>query len=343
MRAPRAARAFRQRKHTAPCDAELGPVTWPDSCESLLSAGRRSSSEGNARRIHSCRGWRKSNVANKSSQTGKAGERHNAAFVVGSVLGGVIGAAATLWKAPQTGDELRHKLTSGGSGDEPRSGRVVSSVRTGSGRVLSNARLGLDRVARTGSTTARTSTSESTTTAPLSSKVLSFVERAAAPIVGVKLGQTANGSGPAAGETSGRVTPIRGAATTTTTETERPAGNAVGDHDVPHHATFGTYSGRSTAGTSSGAAAATSTGTPAGETDRLGASTIDRTENLGPATPSPASTDIPEGVPGHVPTTDELVTPTTPFVPEPNTAQQLPRTSKAFPDTGDIDNDTKNA
>ncbi|MDQ3542004.1 MAG: YtxH domain-containing protein [Chloroflexota bacterium] len=279
-------------------------------------------------------------MANKSSQTGKAGERHNAAFVVGSVLGGVIGAAATLWKAPQTGDELRHKLTSGGSGDEPRSGRVVSSVRTGSGRVLSNARLGLDRVARTGSTTARTSTSESTTTAPLSSKVLSFVERAAAPIVGVKLGQTANGSGPAASGTSDRITPIRRAATTTaTTSTERPVMDDGGNDHGSDRATLGTYSGRSIAST--GGASSRMTGGAATTTTTT--TTTGQTETSSVATPSPASTDIPEGVPGHVPTTDELVTPTTPFVPEPNTAQQLPRTSKAFPDTGDIDNDTKNA
>lgn len=314
-------------------------MTWPDSCESLLFAGRRSASEGNARRIHSCRGWRKSNVAGKSSQTGKAGERHNAAFVVGSVLGGVIGAAAALWKAPQTGDELRHRLTSGGgSGDEPRSGRVVSSVRTGSGRVLSNARLGLDRVARTGSTTARTSTSDSTATAtaPLSSKVLSFVERAAAPIVGVKLGQTANGSGPAANGTSDRITPIRRAATTTaTTGTERPVMDDGGNDHGSDRATFGTYSGRSTAST--GGASSQMMGGAAKTT------TTGQTETSSVATPSPASTDIPEGVPGHVPSTDELVTPTTPFVPEPNTAQQSPRTSKAFPDTGDIDNDTENA
>lgn len=283
----------------------------------------------------------KSGKAGTARQADTAGERHNAAFVVGSVLGGVIGAAAALWKAPQTGEEFRRSLTSGGGrGDEARSARVVSGLRTRSGPALSGVKTRLDRLPGIGSTPTRSaSTSASTSAAPFSNRVLSFVEKAAAPIVGVKLGQTANGSGPAAGETSGKVTPIRGAATTTTTETERPAGNAEGDHDVPDHATFGTYSGRSTAGTSSGEAAATSTGTSAGETDRLAGSTIDRTENLDPATPSPASTEIPEGVPGHVPTTEELVTPTTPFVPEPNAPRQSSGTPRAFPET-DVTNRT---
>lgn len=278
-------------------------------------------------------------------RAGKPAERHNAAFVVGSVLGGVIGAAAALLKAPQTGDELRQRLTSSG-GDEPRTRRVVSGVRTGSGQILSTARSGLDRVPRRGSITTGTSTSGSTSSrsASFSNRVLSFVERTAAPIVGVKLGQTANGSGPAAGVTPGQITPIRiadAATTTTATAPERP----MGDEETPvnDRATFGTYSGRSTAAPadSSSGASAREMGDSVPTTTTTSAF-AEHTEPSGVSTPSPASPDIPEGVPGHVPTTDELVTPTTPFIPEPNTAQQAPRTSKAFPDTSDTDNTTDN-
>lgn len=269
--------------------------------------------------------------AGKPGPTGKAGERHNAAFVVGSVLGGVVGAAAALWKAPQTGDDLRHRLTSGG-GDKARSGRVVSGVRTGSGRVLGSARSGWGRVAGTGSTAAETSSSGSTTTVStgqFSNRMLSLVEKAAAPIVGVKLGRTANGSGPAASGTPVRITPIR-SAETTPSATEPP----VRDEGSRDRVTFGTYSGRSTAASSpTGGGAASGAATTTGQTETSGA-----------ATPSAASTDIPEGVPGHVPTTDELVTPTTPFVPE-KAAQQAPQTqiSRAFPDTGDTNEGTDNA
>lgn len=279
-------------------------------------------------------------------QAGKAAQRHNSAFVVGSVLGGVIGAAAALLKAPQTGDELRQRLASSG-GDEPRTRRVVSGFRTGSGQFLSTARSGLDRVPRRGSTTTGTSATSgsiSTDAAPFSNRVLSFVERAAAPIVGVKLGQTANGSGPTAEGTPGQITPIRSATsspTTTATDTERP----VGDEGVlvNDRATFGTYSGRSTAAPADSSGNASSRETGDSVTTTTTTSTFaEHTEPSGVSTPSPASPEIPEGVPGHVPTTDELVTPTTPFIPEPNTAQQVPRTSKAFPDTSDTENATEN-
>ncbi len=76
-----------------------------------------------------------------------ARNRHNAAFVVGSVLGGIAGAAVALWKTPYSGAELRSKLTGGtATGESPR----------------------------------------------YASRMLSSVEQVLAPVVGVKLGKTAN-------------------------------------------------------------------------------------------------------------------------------------------------------
>lgn len=40
-----------------------------------------------------------------------AGKRHTAAFIVGTVAGGLVGAATALWKTPHTGDELRAAIT----------------------------------------------------------------------------------------------------------------------------------------------------------------------------------------------------------------------------------------
>jgi gas vesicle protein len=37
---------------------------------------------------------------------------HSAAFVVGSIIGGLVGAVTALWKTPQSGTELRAKLAS---------------------------------------------------------------------------------------------------------------------------------------------------------------------------------------------------------------------------------------
>jgi hypothetical protein len=98
--------------------------------------------------------------------------RHNAAFVVGSVLGAAAGAAAALWKTPYTGEELRAKLT-GAKAQEP--GIVVASPEPGA--------------------TMSTRQGERS----IKDKVLSGVEKTLAPLVGVELGKTANGSGPATG------------------------------------------------------------------------------------------------------------------------------------------------
>jgi gas vesicle protein len=96
-------------------------------------------------------------VANKN--------RHNAAFVVGAVLGGLGGAAAALWKTPYTGAELRRKLT----GATKSSGNVeVREIRATPGQERS-----------------------------FKDKLLSTVEHTLAPVVGVQLGKTANDTGQA--------------------------------------------------------------------------------------------------------------------------------------------------
>jgi gas vesicle protein len=95
--------------------------------------------------------------------------RHNAAFVVGSVLGAVAGAAVALWKTPFTGEELRAKLTGGASHETATGAQTyVASPSTG--------------------TTVREERS-------LKDKVISGVEKTLAPVVGVELGKTANASG----------------------------------------------------------------------------------------------------------------------------------------------------
>jgi hypothetical protein len=98
--------------------------------------------------------------------------RHNAAFVVGSVLGAVAGAAVALWKTPLTGEELRSKLTGAGSQQDTGTQAYRAPVSIGTS---ASARAGEER--------------------SLKDKVLSGVEKTLAPIVGVELGKTANGSG----------------------------------------------------------------------------------------------------------------------------------------------------
>lgn len=105
-------------------------------------------------------------------------QRHNAAFVVGSIVGGLVGAAAALWKTPYTGEELRAKM---GLGD----------THSLEGDTL--------RITPEGEMVNITASTESTTTAgagrSLKDKVLSTVEHTLAPIVGVELGKTANDGG----------------------------------------------------------------------------------------------------------------------------------------------------
>lgn len=86
-------------------------------------------------------------------------QRNTGAFIAGSVLGGIVGAAVALWKTPQSGPQLRASLSGG-----ERHGAVP--YRTQSGDV-------------------------DTAERRFSNPVLGFVERATAPIVGVELGKLA--------------------------------------------------------------------------------------------------------------------------------------------------------
>lgn len=100
--------------------------------------------------------------------------RHRGAFVFGSILGGAVGAVAALWKTPQSGEELRRKL-----GFESE---IAHSVTAAAKRASTSA----SGVAHTAK--------------PLPARALGLVEQVAAPLVGVKLGQTANNSQPGAPE-----------------------------------------------------------------------------------------------------------------------------------------------
>ncbi len=88
-----------------------------------------------------------------------AEQRHNTAFVVGAILGGIAGAAVTLWTTPRSGLELRGQMM--GQGDDYAPGVEPAGGGGSSDTSLSNRALGL-------------------------------VERAAAPLVGMRLGETAN-------------------------------------------------------------------------------------------------------------------------------------------------------
>jgi hypothetical protein len=91
-----------------------------------------------------------------------ASQRNTGAFFAGSVLGGILGAAAVLWTTPKSGPELRGSL---------------QGSRTGAVTYRGDA--------ATGELTATEGERR------FSNPVLSFVEKAAAPIVGVELGKLA--------------------------------------------------------------------------------------------------------------------------------------------------------
>ena len=97
--------------------------------------------------------------------SGSSKKRHNAAFVVGSIFGGLAGAAAALWKTPYSGAELRAKLTGGGKTANGSSTEGTAVVMATGQREHGQSFKG---------------------------KVLSTVENKLAPIVGVQLGKTAN-------------------------------------------------------------------------------------------------------------------------------------------------------
>ncbi len=127
-----------------------------------------------------------------------AKDRHRGAFVIGSIVGGAVGAVAALWKTPQSGEELRRKL-----GFESEVAHSVTSAAKQTSATAAHAA----HAAR-----------------PLPSKALGLVEQAVAPLVGVKLGHTANHSQPT-GPTAQSVIDPLGAA-----DADRPGPNVTRAH-----------------------------------------------------------------------------------------------------------------
>lgn len=97
----------------------------------------------------------------------------NKMWIAGAVLGAVAGAAYALWKTPMSGQELRGKLASG-----PVAQR--------------------DDV-----------TTDQTHTPGTADKILSKVEQTLAPLVGVELGKTANGTAPSNGAVTDPIEPVK--------------------------------------------------------------------------------------------------------------------------------------
>ena len=64
---------------------------------------------------------------------------HSTAFVVGSLLGGFVAAVATLWKTPQSGSDLRAKISSTiGSGGGTKSLEFGTAPASGAVRGTHN-------------------------------------------------------------------------------------------------------------------------------------------------------------------------------------------------------------
>lgn len=139
-------------------------MTWED--EHVASKKRRK--EAIVSVSASARAQKAPKRSGKTRKNGAGKTRHNAAFVVGSVIGGLAGAAAALWKTPYSGDELRSKLTGGGQA-------------TNGSRVEGDAIVATPEHREHGQS--------------FRDKILSTVENRLAPIVGVQLGKTANDAG----------------------------------------------------------------------------------------------------------------------------------------------------
>lgn len=139
--------------------------------------------------------------------------RHRGAFVFGSIAGAAAGAVAALWKTPQSGEELRRKL-----GFESEIVHTVTGAAKGASTTV---------------------TSAAQATRPLPGRVLGLVEKAAAPLVGVKLGHTANNSQP--GRTGPGSATIHRAAFATESVTVAAPGVAAGVEvtEAPREPTFG--------------------------------------------------------------------------------------------------------
>lgn len=110
-----------------------------------------------------------------------ARNNHTGAFIFGTILGGAVGAAAALWNTPQSGKELRQVV---GLESEPVLA-VTGAVKTSAIKVKDAAGEVSDAVA-----------SAASSGRPLSDVALDLVGQATAPLVGVKIGQTANNSQP---------------------------------------------------------------------------------------------------------------------------------------------------
>lgn len=158
--------------------------------------------------------------------------RHNTAFVVGSVIGGLAGAGAALWKTPYSGDELREKIT-GGSKSSDTSGETVQvqaparpqrSVQDRVRSTVTDKLVPLVRINRSGTASDGDLETTTATARPrqqsIQSRILSTVENRLAPIVGVKLGQTANNN-ESASTTTARTT------TTTTSSVGVASGSST--------------------------------------------------------------------------------------------------------------------
>jgi gas vesicle protein len=118
---------------------------------------------------------------------------NSGAFIVGTVLGGLVGAAAALWKTPQSGRELRQSV---GLESEPVVA-VTGTVKASAVRVKDAAVEVTDTVADV------TSTGR-----PITDVALELVGQVTAPLVGVRIGQTANNSQPVSGTASTPSTPL---------------------------------------------------------------------------------------------------------------------------------------
>lgn len=158
------------------------------------------------------------------------------AFFFGSVIGGAVGSLVALWKTPQSGKELRQKLglesepvTTVTAATKSAASTATSATRSAASTATDVARSAAESatsVARTAAATATgaakgavdsaaqvvrhdstadtttpagtTTTTGSTPGSGIAGKALGLVEKATAPLVGVKLGQTANNSQPGA-------------------------------------------------------------------------------------------------------------------------------------------------
>ena len=112
---------------------------------------------------------------------------NSGAFIFGTIMGGLVGAAAALWKTPQSGQELRRAI---GLESEPVMA-VTGAVKSSASKVKGAAVEVTDTVAEV------TSTGR-----PIADVALELVGKVTAPIVGVRIGQTANNSQPVSGSPS---------------------------------------------------------------------------------------------------------------------------------------------